>query len=76
MGESKVTEPQVTATCPTWNDLGKWVGDIFSLGIAASGEQTHVQAYVSVKVRCPGKNHIVALGFTLGRNRCAKQSDH
>ena len=51
------------------HSTGKWVGDIFSLGIAASGEQTHVQAYVSVKVRCPGKNHIVALGFTQGRNR-------
>ena len=54
---------------------GKWVGDIFSLGIAASGEQTHVQAYVSVKVRCPGKNHIVALGFTQGRNRWVRQSN-
>ena len=31
-----------------------------------------MQAYVSVKVRCPGKNHIVALGFTQGRNRCDK----
>ena len=51
------------------------MGDIFSLGIAASGEQTHVQAYVSVKVRCPGKNHIVALGFTQGRNRWVRQSN-
>ena len=45
-------------------NFGKWVGDIFSLGIAAAIPQAHVDAYISVKARIPGKNHIVALGFT------------
>ena len=51
---------------------GKWVADIFSFGIAAAVEQVHVNGYISLKVRTPGKNHIVALGFSQGRNRCDK----
>jgi len=50
-------------------NFGKWVGDIFSLGIATAKDQAHVNAYISVKARIPGKNHIIALGFTQGRNR-------
>ena len=44
---------------------GKWVGDVFSLGIATTKDQAHVNAYISLKVRTPGKNHIAALGFSL-----------
>jgi len=50
-------------------NFGKWVGDFFSAGIATAKDQAHVNAYISVKARLPGKNYIVALGFTQGRNR-------
>jgi len=75
-GDDRVIPPN-SAAALVWRlhcggNFGKWVGDLFSLGIAASGEQTHISAYVSVKVPCPGKNHIVAMGFTQGRNRCDK----
>eukprot|EP00111_Clytia_hemisphaerica_P003784 TCONS_00010862-protein len=55
-----------------WGEFGKWVGNIASLGIAHSGAQSYVEGYISVKARTPGKNHIVCLGFSLGRNRCNK----
>ena len=51
---------------------GKALGSVFSLGLSHIAEQSYVLAYISLKVRTPGKNHIVALGFSQGLNRCNK----
>jgi hypothetical protein len=53
-------------------EFGKWIGNVFSLGIAQAGAQSYVEGYISVRARTTGKNHIVCLGFILGRNRCNK----
>lgn len=53
-------------------NLGKWVSDFFTLGATTMIDQNHVCAYVSVKARTQGKDHIIAMGFTQGRNRCDK----
>lgn len=65
----------VSAQCWRVNhggNFGKWVGDVFSLGISASKAMSHVEGYVSMRAVTPGKTYIIPLGFLLGRNRCNK----
>jgi len=52
--------------------IGKAYANIYSLGLASIAEQCDVLAYISLRVRTPRKNHIVALGFSQGGNRCNK----
>lgn len=52
--------------------FGKWVGNIFSLGISAAGAQSHVEGFFTVRVATPGKNYIIPCGILTGRNRCNK----
>ena len=52
--------------------FGKWVADIVTLGINTAFPNAHVEGYLSVRVRSPGKNYIISCGFLTGRNRCNK----
>ena len=51
---------------------GKFFANIVTLGIAHVVAQYDVVGYISVLVRTGQKNHIVCLGFALGRNRDSK----
>ena len=42
------------------------------MGLSNIIDQSYVKGYISVKARIFGKNHIICLGYTLGRNRCNK----
>lgn len=69
--------PPGSVSGQTWRmnhggNFGKWVGDIFSLGISATKSMSHVEGYISFRVKTPGKNYIVPVGWLLGRNRCNK----
>jgi len=65
-----------TATLKYWPRQGQLCGKVFanmySLGLASIAEQCDVLAYISLRVRTPAKNHVVALGFSQGGNRCNK----
>ena len=53
-------------------NTGKWIADIFTLGINAATATSHIEGYFTVKVATPGKNYIIPCGFLVGRNRCNK----
>ena len=57
--------------CLTFH-LGRILGDISTFGIAQLVPQSYVNGFLSLQVPTPGKNHIVCLGFNLGRTRCNK----
>ena len=53
-------------------NTGKWIADIFTLGINAATPTSHIEGYFSVRAKTPGKNYIIPCGFLVGRNRCNK----
>ena len=53
-------------------NFGKWVGDIFSLGISAAQPMSHIEGCFSVRVPTEGKNYVIPCGFLVGRNRSNK----